>query len=491
MKTKILLLVVLNAILCQAQIVPVSSPGLKFWIISSTVENTRAKDLAGNWTRIDQNNDGELQLTEAQNISYFGDFNGQSSDYSCLQSFSNLEELDCQGNGWTIEMNLSNLTHLKKLTLYNNNTTALNISGCVNLEVLSVNHNVLGTLNLSGLSQLTHLECAYNYLTALNLTSTPNLNYLECSNNGLYALSLNNLIGLEFLACGQNSISNLNLSNNLNIKSLRCDANYLNALNLSNQPLLEFLSCGQNSLGTLNLSNCPNLKTLNCMYAQLGSLNTSNLTQLEYLYCNHNFINHLDLTHNTQLKTLWCHNNGFSASPLILDHQPLLETLFCHQNSITALDVSLCPNLTALYCYDNYNLVALNMNNGFDWNPILNFFGANLPQVQEICTSSNSVPAIQGFYNAHAVFPSVTDCSALNTFDPELTTLNFSPNPASTEILFSSNVETVSLFDIHGRLIKNTVIHGTKMDISAIDPGVYLVKMYNEDRVYSSKLIVK
>jgi hypothetical protein len=86
MKTKILLFLLLFTIVGNAQIVDISSPGLKYWIISSTIDNVRAKDLEGNWLKIDQNNDGELQLSEAQNISYSRDMSGQSSDYGCLQS---------------------------------------------------------------------------------------------------------------------------------------------------------------------------------------------------------------------------------------------------------------------------------------------------------------------------------------------------------------------------------------------------------------------
>lgn len=492
MKTKIFLFLLFNVIICNAQIVNISSPGLKYWIISSTIANTRAKDLDGNWLKIDQNNDGELQLSEAQNISYFIDMNGQSNNYDCLQSFTNLEELYCQGNGWTIGMNLSNLVHLKRLTLQNNNTTSLNISGCVNLEELSVNQNVLSTLNLSGLINLKKLNCAYNYLSAIDLTQTPNLTDLTCDRNSIYSLSLTGLPALEALSCSQNNLTNLNLTSNGNLKSLYCRSNSLTSLNLSSQTHLELLACSQNNLGTLNLSNCPNLKTLDCSYSHLTSLNTDNLPLLEYLYCMYNGINILHLDNNPNLISLWCHNNGFGYS-LELPNQPLLETLFCQENNISELDVSNCPSLTSLYVYNCTNLVALNINNGFDWNPGLNFTGHGLSSITEICTSTNSIPAIQGFYNFNGQFPSVTNCSVLGIEGNDLIVpkISFSPNPAQDKIEFSCIVNSVIIHDLNGRLIENSIVNGTKMDISDLEEGLYIINIESENSFCSSKLIVK
>ena len=493
MKTKIFLFLIFNVIICNAQIVDISSPGLKYWIISSTIGNSRAKDLNGNWLKIDENNDGELQLSEAQNISYFRDLNGQSSNYDCIQSFTNLEELYCQGNGWTIGINLSNLVHLKKLTLQSNNTTSLNISGCVNLEEINVNQNVLSTLNLSGLVNLKKINCAYNYLSSIDLTQTPNLIELECTHNSIYTLNLTNLSNLETLGCSQNNLTNLNIVNNINLKVLSCYSNYLTSLNLSNQTLLETILCSQNNLGSLNLSNCPNLKSLNCSFTQLTSINTNNLPLLENFICNNNFITTLNLTNNQNLKTLWCNNNFLGPDSLTLTNQPVLETLFCHQNYFTTLDVSYCPNLNALYCYNNPSLVNLNLNNGFDWVPNLNFSGQGLPSIAQICTSNNSIPAIQGFYNFNGQFPSVTNCNVLDIEHNEFIVpkISFSPNPAQDEIEFSCIVNSVNIYDLNGRLIENSILNGTRMDISDIEEGLYIINIESENGFFSSKLIVK
>lgn len=494
MKTKILLFLLFNVIICNAQIVTVSSPSLKYWIISSTVNNSRAKDLNGNWLKIDQNDDGELQLSEAQNIGYFADFNGNTSSYDCIQSFTNLEELYCQGNGWTIGINLSNLVHLKKLTLQSNNTTSLNTSGCVNLEEINIYQNFLSTLNLTGLINLKKLYCAYNYISSIDLTQTPNLINLDCTHNSIYSLNLQNLTFLETLRCGLNNINILNLNNNVNLKTIDCSGLYLTYLNLINQPLLEVLGCSSNNISTLDVSYCPNLKSLNCSFMQLSSINTNNLPLLEYLICNNNNISSLNLTNNPNLKTLWCNNNNFiSSGSLILTNQPVLETLFCHQNHFTTLDVSNCPNLNALYCYDNTSLVNLNLNNGFDWVPNLNFKGQGLSNIVQICTSTNSIPAIQGFYNFNGQFPSVSNCSVLGIEHNELivSKISFSPNPAQDEIEFSCIVNSVIIYDLNGRLIENTILNGTRMDVSDLEKGLYIINIETENSFFSSKLIVK
>lgn len=493
MKTKIFLFLLFNVIICNAQIVNISSPGLKYWIISSTIANTRAKDLDGNWLKIDQNNDGELQLSEAQNISYFIDMNGQSNNYDCIQSFTNLEELYCQGNGWTIGINLSNLVHLKKLTLQSNNTTSLNISGCVNLQEINVRQNALSTLNLSGLVNLIKLDCSYNYLSLIDLVQAPNLIELECTHNSIYTLNLTNLSNLEKLDCSQNNLTNLNLVNNINLKELWCYSLHLTSLDLSNQTLLESILCSQNNLGSLNLSNCPNLKSLNCSYTGLSSINTTNLPLLETLICNNNAITTLNLTNNPNLKTIWCNSNYLGPDSLTLTNQPVLETLLCHQNYFTTLDVSSCTNLNALQCYNNYNLVNLNLNNGFDWVPNLNFNGQGLLSIAQICTSTNSIPAIQGFYNFNGQFPSVTNCSVLYIEQNEFIVpkISFSPNPAQDEIEFSCKVNSVNIYDLNGRLIENSILNGTRMDISDLEEGLYIINIESENGFFSSKLIVK
>lgn len=493
MKIIIFFLLILNITVTEAQIVNVSSPGLKYWIITSTIDNSRAKDLNGNWLKIDENNDGELQLSEAQNISYFRDMNGQSSSYDCLQSFTNLEELYCQGNGWTIGINLSNLVHIKKLTLQSNNTTSLNISGCVNLEEINVPYNVLSSLNLIGLINLKKINCAYNYLSSIYLTQTPNLIYLDCTHNSIYSLNLDNLLAIETLGCSQNNLTNLNLVNNINLKALSCYSNYLTSLNLDNQTLLESIMCSQNNLGALNLDNCPNLKSLNCSYTHLSSINTNNHPLLENFICNNNSITTLNLTNNPNLKTLWCNNNLLGQGSLILTNHPLLETLFCHQNYLTRLDISQCPSLNALYCYNNESLVDLNLNNGFDWVPSLNYTGHNLTNIAQICTSTNSIPAIQGFYNFNGQFPSVTNCSVLGIEQNELivTKISFSPNPAQDKIEFSGIVNSVIIYDLNGRLIVISILNGTRMDISDLEEGLYIINIESENGFLSTKLIVK
>jgi Leucine-rich repeat (LRR) protein len=493
MKIKIFLFLLLHITVCKAQIVDIVSPSLKNWIISSTTANSRAKDLDGNWLKIDQNNDGELQLSEAQNISYFRDNNGNTSNYDCMQSFANLEEFHCQGNGWTIGINLSNLVHLKKITLQSNNTTSLNLSGCVNLVEINVRQNALSTLNLTGLINLNKLDCAFNYLSVLNLTETTNLKYLDCTHNSIYSLNLTNLPSLESLRCSENNLVTLNLNSNLNLKLLHCYILNLTSLNLSNQTLLETLLCSQTNLSNLDLSNCPNLKILNCSLTQLSSINTNNLPLLENFVCNNNYISTLNLINNPNLKTLWCNNNYLGPGSLILSNQPVLETLFCHQNYLTSLDVSNCPNLTALYCYNNANLKTLNLNNGFDWVPSLNFRGQGLPNIAEICTSINSIPAIQGFYNFNGQYPSVTNCSLLNVEENQLMSqkISFSPNPAQNEIVFSSIVNSVTIYDLNGRLIKRSIVNGSNIDISDCKQGLYIINIESEDGFFSSKLIVE
>ena len=186
MKSIILLFAIFFTYLCNAQIVYIASPWLKANIIATnTTTNLRAKDLNGNWLKIDQNDDGEVQLSEALNVSFYSDANQHVSDYQGINSFSNLEYLSFSYNPIPASLDLSGLSNLKFLYCYFNNLTSLNLTGCNSLETVSLNQNYLTTLDFSGITTLKHLNCQNNFLTTLNLNSTPNLITLLCFSNNL------------------------------------------------------------------------------------------------------------------------------------------------------------------------------------------------------------------------------------------------------------------------------------------------------------------
>ena len=70
------------------------------------------------------------------------------------------------------------------------------------------------------------------------------------------------------------------------------------------------------------------------------------------------------------------------------------------------------------------------------------------------------------------------------------------PNPASDKLYVNSTdlqVNKIQLLDLTGRIVysKNVQLQNESIDISGIVSGMYIVKMYQDNRVKTTKLCVK
>lgn len=180
----------------NAQIVNIPDPILKSRLLATnTTTALNAKDLTGNWLKIDNNNDGEIQVTEALNVGFFRSSNtvGVISSYVGLNQFVNLQELVLANNRGPASLNLSGLVNLKNLNCYYNSLISVDLTGCISLENLSLHMNYLSILNVNGLPSLKFLQCENNNLSTLEVNNCLLLNHLQCYNNpNLSWLNINN-----------------------------------------------------------------------------------------------------------------------------------------------------------------------------------------------------------------------------------------------------------------------------------------------------------
>jgi Leucine-rich repeat (LRR) protein len=102
-------------------------------------------------TDVDANNDGQIQLTEAQNVLELdvstNEFNSSNDIFSMesIASFSNLTKLACNGNNFTT-LDVSMLSSLVNLNCDSSHVNSLNVAGLSNLETLGCSFNSLTTL---------------------------------------------------------------------------------------------------------------------------------------------------------------------------------------------------------------------------------------------------------------------------------------------------------------------------------------------------------
>jgi hypothetical protein len=249
---------------------------------------TMAMNIHGEFIKIDANNNGEIEVTEALQIKelrfgYFQYYGSPISDLKGLENFINLEYLTISFLPKVTSVNLNTLTNLKSLSITNCSISSLDVSSLINLDKLSCHNNQLASLDIHGLNKLTDVDCSNNNLTSLDAGNLLNLHGIHCENNKLNDIKFNNSLNLGVLVCNNNNLTKLDLSES-NITLLYCNDNKLESLNLINSKLL-YLQVMNNSLTSLDLSSLYGYYSLDCSNNPLlKSLNLKNgwLTQVAY-----------------------------------------------------------------------------------------------------------------------------------------------------------------------------------------------------------------
>lgn len=237
----ILFLIKINFVF--GQIINIPDLNFKNTLLSTSIFTSIAgqgwNDNIGNSTsnlKIDENDDGEIQVNEALLVSRLDLHNCLIANTEGLQFFINLKMLNFTGNLFTT-INVSSLTGLKQLTFSLSKLTSLNVSGLFDLVFLSI----------SG-----------EQLISIVLNDLPNLKFLACGNSNLSTLNLDGLTTLETITCFNSQLTSLDLSGLPNLKAITCNDNQLTSLNFSNNPNFERLICYNNNLSYINLKNGKN-----------------------------------------------------------------------------------------------------------------------------------------------------------------------------------------------------------------------------------------
>lgn len=230
---KFISLLVLLVIGCSlnAQIVTIPDANFK-----NALVNTLCVDLDNDGVNdedVDTNNDGEIQVTEAEaisNLDVSGEFIGSMSG---IERFINLERLECAGNNLTV-------------------------------------------LDVSDLLGLLRLECNENDLIALDVSENIALDNLDITNNEITEIDLSANTNLRIFSSAENPISELDFSQNILLERIACFNNELTSLDTSNSPLLSWVFIYNNQISSLDFSSNPEMQYLNCRNNSLASLRIDN-----------------------------------------------------------------------------------------------------------------------------------------------------------------------------------------------------------------------
>ena len=420
MSKKLLFLALLFSTMVNAQTVSIPDAAFKTKLLEASPTNITAFNEAGTAIKIDTNNDGEIQNSEALAVYRLRIWNASIMDLTGISSFTNLKNLDCTNN-FLFNLDVSSLTNLAVLNCSGNFIATLDLSALSNLTQLFCDQNRLSNLNLNGLTKISTLLCSNNQLTSLNLTGMTDLTALICDNNKLTSLNVSGLQNLKTIICSNNNLASLDVSTTSNLEQLQCGHNLLTNLNVTSLTKLTNLSCFYNQITSLDLSNSTKLTNLSCGENSIATLNLNNLTELTTLECSY-LPNNL-IINGTNLNSLKNFQYTGPNTVLTLNGFPAIQdlNLILAQPGVT-LNVSGLSTLTNLYMFGNPT-TNLTIN------------GSGVTYLKSINCSNSQLTSLNlnGLSNLNSLNCSNNKLTALNLTNlANLEYLDFSRNKIST-----------------------------------------------------------
>ena len=205
MKQNYFLLLLFFSQLFLSQIINFPDPNFKARLLQSNSTNYIAADLMGNATKIDQNNDGEISISEAMNISKIS-ISAETHPINYLIYYSSMA-------GYNISSleGINSFKNLKILECKNNNLTSIDFKDLVNLEQIYCQNNKISEFrNFNDVNKLYIISCLYNLLTNLDFSqSARNIDsyseYYDNRGSVMYVYSQNPLMSVN-MQNGKNTI---------------------------------------------------------------------------------------------------------------------------------------------------------------------------------------------------------------------------------------------------------------------------------------------
>src|SRR4030043_1492925 len=132
----------------------------------------------------DTDGDGTISFREAADVKTLDIYYCDIFDLTGIEWFVNLETLRCGDNDFT-ELDISQNTALKFLSMGHNKVFSLDVSNNINLESLVTMYNPLTSLDLSKNAALKYLNSESNPIKNLDISNNIMLKEINCSGNGL------------------------------------------------------------------------------------------------------------------------------------------------------------------------------------------------------------------------------------------------------------------------------------------------------------------
>ncbi|KQK26453.1 hypothetical protein AR438_06715 [Chryseobacterium aquaticum] len=347
MKKSYFLILVLLFSAFQAQVVNIPDANFKAKLLAADITNSIASTSSGNFNiKIDTNNNGEIEVSEALQVGVLRLYGGGISDITGIAFFSNLGKLDIASNNIT-NINLSSNLNLGELSVDGNSQlNTINLSNCNQLRRVYINVAAITTLNLQNKPLLKYLYIQNTPLASININNCPTIEELSIVNTQLTVLDASNLQNVFGFSVQNNPLLSNIIFTNSNMEIIQIRNNNLSNINIQNQSNLRFLDCGLNDITSLTATGCPQMATIVCDNNLLTSLNLSNYPLLYRLDCANNNISSLDLSQNPSFEDLKSNGNGMTFLNIKNGKIQQTSMSFIHNN----------PNLVV--CCDNAEMTT-------------------------------------------------------------------------------------------------------------------------------------
>ncbi|RXR22847.1 DUF7619 domain-containing protein [Flavobacterium stagni] len=234
----------LFAFTATAQIINFPDANFKAELLSSGPVNNIAMNSSNFNIKIDTNNDGEIQQSEALNV----------------------WRLDITNSGITNLSGLEYFTNLRKLYLFQNAISNYNFPQLTNLTTLHVSGSVFQNITNPNLVIPTNIQTlgleGFNFTQEPDLTGFTQLTELNITNSGLNSFTAVSYPNIITFTLSGNNLTNIDFSSMINLKSLTIQNEPLSSIDLSSQNMLYVYFKNIPNLTTVNLSNSTNLNTV-------------------------------------------------------------------------------------------------------------------------------------------------------------------------------------------------------------------------------------
>ncbi|WP_377712960.1 matrixin family metalloprotease [Pseudofulvibacter geojedonensis] len=318
----------------------------------------------------DISGDGQVPTALIENITSLNIESKNISNLSGIEDFKALTILNCKFNSLSA-VNLSENNNLEHLYINNNNLTDLNITNLTNLKRLEAGLNNLGTIDLTNNNKLENLQVQYTNLAALDISNLEDLKILRVFNNQLSSLDLTNSPLLVYLDMRGNtnvssldlthnsllnyanlqqmSLTSLDLISNTNLNTLLVDYNELTALDVSSNTVLETLDVELNNLATITFGENTQLNELNLGQNKLTSLDVSGLSGLTIFEADNNELISLNVKNGNNINFTTFNSTGNSNLTCILvDDAVYSNTNWTSVDSQTSYNDVACISYTPI-----------------------------------------------------------------------------------------------------------------------------------------------